>query len=202
MIGRKIVKEFIKIIVILVLVLAAFAVWQDNRGDYDGKTVVSKKHIAGTEHSAVILQDKDKNDLPMYFLTLDQTHSDQIALIGFEDNIEFCTLPDSIKSTSPQLICLWGDVGVHSKNLQTYRYEGGRLLGVEFKRDSQIDTNMTSDVPDFRFSSDSTGSVIFQVLDRDYDRNPLIDAISSSYRLDGDRFLFDRESPFTYNTSR
>lgn len=196
------IRNLVRTVSLLVIVLAVFAYWQGHRLSFGGKAVLAKTQIRNTESSVVILSSLDKDNRPQYFLALNQPKAEQIALSGFEDNIEFCSSSVDLSGSGKNIVCLWGEVGVHSKNLQTFSYRDGELVAIPFAIDVEEIGNITSDVPDYNLSMNGAGEAVLGVFNRDYDSNPLSDAIVSSYTLTNGRFVFDKETRITYDGSR
>lgn len=118
-------------------------------------------------------------------------------LAGFEEDLAFCPNKKYFKmADGDTALCLFGEVGVHSENIQIIRLRD--FLTVEF-----IDArgnhrqNMTSDVPyfDFNFAGLENFKIFFD--NRDYDKNPLVDSIRTGYYLDNNAFRYNGSENLT-----
>lgn len=113
----------------------------------------------------------------------------QVELIGFEDDFSLCNKP-TLKLKDLEIICLVGDVGVHSQAVSFIRED---LSILKIKDD--VDLNyLISDVPNYQiqdYNNDGYDDLIVE--DRNYDKNPLIALIRRYYRGVSDGFVFDKE---------
>lgn len=116
-------------------------------------------------------------------------------LPGFEDNIRVCKEPVHNFGGS-NYICLIGEVGAHSQNIVFVGYGGNKISFVPFRSDSGETKNMVSDVPGFQVS-DSEGK--FSTDNRNYDLDPVINAIRSSYTFANGVFTFSGSEDIIYD---
>ena len=119
----------------------------------------------------------------------------QIELSGFEDDISVCDKESGMTDT----ICLAGNVGVHSQNIELIEYIEGRFSKLSFFDQSGVQNdNVYSDVPYYNF--EKNGENIFLVVDqRNYDTDPLISSIRYRYKKANTGFIFDATENITYN---
>ena len=166
-----------------------------------GEFISAKKvsaTIAGKEEKFSIEKYKTGEDYK-YFLTQNTLFGQKkkILLSGFEDNISLCGKESGIGNA----ICLMGDVGVHSQNIEILKYLNGRFTIFPFYKDGALSNNISSDVPNYSFET-KNGSVNLVIDQRDYDTDPINNAIRSRYKATDSGFVFDGIENITYNKSR
>ncbi len=107
-------------------------------------------------------------------------------LSGFEDDLVIC--PNGIKPQNEEnLICIFGEVGVHSQNIQFLRYRD--LSTVNFiEKDGSIRKSMTCDVPYFDIKTDNNLEIYFD--NRNYEKDPLVDINRIHYYFNNDSFIY------------
>ena len=121
----------------------------------------------------------------------------KIKLSGFENELLLCEQKVIKLQNNEEAICLVGDVGAHSQNVQIIEYSNGRFAVIPFLRESTSE-NITTDVPLFHFDEDSEKTKLI-IDQRNYDLNPLNSAIRSFYEISDKGFVFDEEENITYN---
>lgn len=107
-------------------------------------------------------------------------------LSGFEDDIRFCEEP-LYDFSGVAYLCLIGEVGAHSQNIQFLRYQKDKIAFLAFKSDGLVATNITSDVP--QFIIDRNEESLF-VDNRNYELNPVVNAVRAKYNFENEMFTF------------
>lgn len=124
-----------------------------------------------------------------------------IKLIGFENDANLCQ-DKSIKlaNNNGDAVCLAGDVGAHSQNIQLIKYLNGQLLNIKITNGDSLGDNISSDVPHYSFTDRNNDSFLDLTVDqRNYDADPLTGAFRSYYINAGSEFVFDGKENITYN---
>lgn len=154
--------------------------------------------INGRSEKFFIEQYKSNDDY-QYFLVRKNFFGskDRIKLSGFENEVSLCEQKMIRLQSNDEAICLVGDVGVHSRNVQVIKYLDGHFSVVSFSKESTSE-NITTDVPYFHFNEDN-GKTKLIIDQRNYDLDPLNSAIRSSYKISDKGFVFDEEENITYN---
>lgn len=113
----------------------------------------------------------------------------RVQLVGFEDDINLCGNP-VIKLGGKDAICLVGDVGAHSQNIALVN--NGISL-VEILEENSNLKNVITDSPNYFFLDYNEDSELDLIIDnRDYEKDPLVNAIRKYYRWAGSGFVFDK----------
>ena len=127
--------------------------------------------------------------------------TEKIELSGFEDNIDLCEEKViNLGLNSTNAICIIGDVGVHSQNIEFIKITDGHPSAVQFLINQQPFDNVFSDLPRFRlvdYNTDGTQDLL--VYARNYDLDPLHDAVVDYYRGENGSFVFDKSADTQYN---
>ncbi|MCL5410476.1 MAG: hypothetical protein M1324_01325 [Patescibacteria group bacterium] len=194
----------IKYILLPVLALFVLAIIFQNliSADSNSREFISAKNVSakitGKEEKFSIEKYKTGEDY-QYFLTKNSLFSQKkkIKLSGFEDNISICGKESGVDNA----ICLIGDVGVHSQNIELIKYSGGNFSVLPFFRDGTSNNNITSDVPRYDFLN-KDGNTFLIVDQRDYEKDPISQAIRDSYKSTESGLNFDGAENITYNNSR
>lgn len=127
-------------------------------------------------------------------------NSPSIALSGFEEDPAFCADKTIKMSDKSEAICLVGDAGVHSRNIQIIKYSNNVFADVKIFDGSELINNISSDVPNFSFADRNNDGLADLVVDeRDYDTDPVANAIRSYYINTSSGFVFDEKENITYN---
>lgn len=117
-----------------------------------------------------------------------------LNLSGFETEAMPCHSRGIQFSLNSKSICLTGNVGVHSMNLQIITVSS-KLAPVKYEMDGILRENVTSDLPLFKFVDDGV-----EVYNRDYDSDPLTKAIKDTYlRNSSGNFVFDKKEHIEYD---
>jgi len=116
----------------------------------------------------------------------------EIILSGFENEVETCGTP-VIKDKRLNVLCLKGNVGAHSQTVELVDLDSFTPVKV-IDEDGVVTDFFVSDVPDFEYSDG-----IFYCHYRNYDKNPLTDAIRYSFVLKNGVFIFDKKANITYD---
>lgn len=114
----------------------------------------------------------------------------RIELSGFESEIDLCKKP-VLSMREKEVICLAGDVGVHSQNIVII---DSNYSIIRFQEEKNILKNIISDLPNYYiqdYNNDGNDDLI--VYNRDYDKNPINNLIIKYYRGDSGYFVFDKE---------
>lgn len=127
-----------------------------------------------------------------------------VGLTGFEEEVNLCTNHQIDFPKNSDSVCLTGEVGVHSMNLQIIRLAGLGLKAASFSpMTGSSSDNISSDLPFFSFKDINNDSIIdLAVYNRDYDSDPLKYAMKSYYLGDqkGD-YHFDSKERIAYNVN-
>lgn len=135
------------------------------------------------------------NKLSFYLQTERSLFSvSEVKLSGFEKDINFCNASILNFSSEVSAVCVYGDVGVHSRNIQLIRFSSEDLKPIPFIKADKSSNNVFSDTPDFGFiDKDSTGRSGFFIDNRNYAKNPVVDNIRSYYYFSNMALVFDRD---------
>ncbi len=118
-----------------------------------------------------------------------------IELNGFESQVQSCT-PQVVKINGKDAICLEGDVGAHSKNLQIITADFKPVIFYDDEGNAQ--NFLITDVPDYQFRDYNIDGQTDLIIDlRNYDSNPLVNEIRNYYKGENDKFLFDKKEEVT-----
>jgi len=148
--------------------------------------------LSGNEYNfSVSLEDKEA-----YLIKVSRFSRQKIKLSGFEHDSGITSCNDSFKfASNNQIICLIGDVGVHSQNLELISYKNEHFTPVLFVDNSDVESeNVFSDLPLVNFKDDS-----IEIDNRNYDKDPLLKGVRSHYRFIDNRFIFDSSEDITYD---
>lgn len=113
----------------------------------------------------------------------------QVELLGFEDDYNLCSKP-TIKLKDKEIICLLGDVGVHS---QVVSFINQDLSNVAINDNGAIKYSLTTDTPSYQildYNNDGYDDLIID--NRDYDKNPLVNIHRAYYSSTNNGFIFDK----------
>jgi len=127
-----------------------------------------------------------------------------LDLIGFEEEANPCADHQIDFPQNSSSVCLVGEVGAHSMNLQIIRLAGLGLRAASFvTKDGLVNQNIASDLPFFSFTDKNGDNLIdLIVYNRDYDSDPLQYAFKSYYLCDREgNYHFDSEERIAYNIS-
>lgn len=127
-----------------------------------------------------------------------------LNLTGFEDEVSTCSDHKIDFPANSKSVCLAGEVGVHSMNLQIIRLTATGLKAVSFKSESgSISLNISADLPYFSFKDiNNDGTPDIAAYNRDYDSDPLKYAIKSYYLGDkAENYYFDSTERIAYNVN-
>ncbi|OQB05714.1 MAG: hypothetical protein BWY19_00847 [bacterium ADurb.Bin212] len=109
-------------------------------------------------------------------------------LVGFEDDLVFCP-QKSFENRSENIICVFGEVGVHSENIQFLDFDNFNYIKF-IDEDGRRRDNITFDAPYFNFETDPDKGDVVYFDSRNYEADPLVDIIRSYYYLDNTVFKF------------
>ncbi len=150
-------------------------VWQTSKNwdiDFDGK------------EEYLELASYKKDDVHISYLITKKGFMSykNIELSGFEEDLAFCPLPSFSDASSNYYLCIFGEVGAHSQNIQILQWPG--LTSVNFEKGGVVSPNMISDLPnfDFDYSNREKTAMFFDY--RNYNLDPLKDVIREHYTLD------------------
>lgn len=121
-----------------------------------------------------------------------------ISLSGFEDNVKFCDQDIIRLSESDTYVCIVGDVGVHSQNIQLARYKDGKITFAKFINGPTGSENITTDEPKFNIDT-SVSPVEFSIDNRNYDFDPVRNGVRSSYKYSNGLFTFTGSKDIVYS---
>lgn len=125
-----------------------------------------------------------------------------LGLTGFEEEVNLCTDHQIDFPLNTKSVCLAGEVGAHSMNLQIIQLTTTGLKAVSFSPATGSGSpNIASDLPFFSFKDINNDNILdLAVYNRDYDTDPLRYAFKSYYL--GDRegsYHFDSTERIAYN---
>lgn len=127
-----------------------------------------------------------------------------LTLTGFEEEANLCADHQIDFAHDAKTICLIGEVGVHSMNLQIIQLTATGLKAASFTPAIEAKSNnITSDLPFFSFQDIDNDSIIdLVVYNRDYDSDPLKYAFKSYYLGDENgNYHFDSKEKIAYNVN-
>ncbi len=122
-------------------------------------------------------------------------------LSNFRENANFCPVSIFSPSTAQaDLICVTGDAGVHSQQIEIFRYEGKGISPLQFTDNSNVKTDtLVSDAPKFQLSDyNNDGKVDVISENRNYDKNPVMDVVRYYYKYESSKFVFDKQEKVSY----
>ena len=192
---KKNAKLFLNIVILILIMggLVLFLNRNNIKADSDLGTFKSEKEfnlILNNKKFRFTVKSYSKNGNDNnYLFQRDFFRIKQTQLFGFEDEYNLCSKP-TLKLKDKEIICLVGDVGVHSQAISLVRQDLSLV-----KINNNVSTNyLTSDVPNYQiqdYNNDSYDDLI--VDDRDYDKNPMIDVVRRYYSGGPTSFIFDKE---------
>lgn len=200
-------KIFVAIIVIFVagaislIFLFRNSIFADQlRGDKVYENSISKDINQDGKSEDISVMFYSKNGKSSNYLTISgsKVKTASIKLSGFEDNVRFCE-QSIYQFEADQIICVVGEVGVHSENLQFAKYKDGKISMVQFVKEGSSSPNIVSDVP--KFSTSNLDSDQFFVDNRNYDLNPVNDAVQSIYKYQDGGFTFIESKDIVYSSA-
>lgn len=185
------------IIIFVILIAAGILSWQKNKPIFQGK-LKSKVSFTISRTKYCIEQYYDHE--PKNYLVVRRWFAPAkfIELSGFEDDILPCQ-NETVVMLDDGTICLIGDVGVHSQNIQFIRYQNYNLRVLKFiDKNSQPSENQLSDSPKFLLTDNNAG-LTFSSDMRDYDRDPLKNITRTIFKFNSNGLVFDKEIDLEYN---
>lgn len=175
---------------IVIKYMNASASENDIRGKVVWQTTSLKDYDDDGKKDKLVLKSYLNGDVYSNYISLESGlfKKREKRLTGFESDLVFCPQKEMMKRDD-ELICIFGEVGVHSENIQFLRFNDfGNIKFVdEVGRRSD---NMSFDAPYFNFAVDGTGKEMLYFDNRDYDKDPLVDMIRSYYNFDGEVLQF------------
>ncbi len=200
--------SYIILPVILLLILAAVFRGSISADSNDlGKPVSTKMlttNIDGKKTSFTLLKYKNENTDGFDFVLSKKNMiggGTLLKLTGFEDDLDLCK--DQIiklANNAGSAICLVGDAGVHSQNIELVRYADGKLSNIKFSGGDTSGNNIFTDVPNLSFIDRNNDGFLDLFVDgRNYDKDPITESVRSYYKNDGLEFIFDGTENITYN---
>ena len=182
---------FSTLILIIIIFLFVFFVIYKSVNAEDETAVISKKSISATirgEKQIFTIEKLQENDNSIKTRLIYQTSPMSklsVDLVGFEDGVLPCKTSEGyLGDEYRDILCLTGDVGVHSQNLSMIRVLDNKLEPVYFKNGADKLVNITSDVPNIQikdYNNDGKNELV--VGSRDYDNDPTINSIQNVYVL-------------------
>lgn len=168
----------------------------------DSGYLISKK-IASLEGESYLLLIKNNGDQKEFEISYKTGFfsNKNLKLTGFEEDIKECQDQPVDLGKTGRAICLIGDTGVHSQNIQFIRKAGtGELEVIPFIRGENKTDNLTSDLPKFiKKDFNNDGILDLAVENRNYEADPLHDAIREIYLGSAVGFIFDRAENIQYD---
>lgn len=140
------------------------------------------------------------NSYQSYLIAKHFLTNEVLKLNGFEKNVSLC--PKNLFSNIElkNQLCLIGEVGVHSENLEIIDYSNNKLKITTFKINNRSQESIASDVPMFKFfdyNNDNLADLI--VYQRDYENDPLVDSVEYYYYGTKNNFVFDTDKNISDN---
>ena len=194
--NKKSAKLLLNLLVIILLIGGAFLFYKRNsiKADSNLGTFKSEKEInivLNKKKFRFVIKSYIENGINRNYLIKGNIFKTKVMeLIGFEENINSCQKPTP-KLNDKEIICLVGDVGVHS---QAITFVDENISIVKINKAGIIEKFITSDVPNYLiqdYNNDGYDDLI--VDDRDYDNNPMTDVIRTYYLGSTDGFTFDKK---------
>lgn len=180
-------KSLISIILLIVLFSVALILYKSKvLADSNLGTPYKSSDLSAEfnqKNGSVLLNSYKQGDntfLHRLILKRNNIHKNNLELSGFEEDIYLCRDEKIAFPIKSGYLCLVGPVGVHSENLQIIRFVTDHFEAVQFAKDNEVSPNLVSDVPAYKFESGNVWPMIL-VYDRNYDQDPLADAIESAY---------------------
>ena len=159
----------------------------------------------GLQKGSVVLMKETQAGKPNFIISRKKwLFQRKISLTGFEEEANLCHDPKIDFPASTSSVCLTGEVGVHSMNLQIISLTATGLRPASFSSATkESNENINSDLPFFVFSDiNDDGISDLAVYNRDYNSDPLQYAIKSYYTLDKEgNYYFDSEERIAYNVN-
>lgn len=197
--------QFIVLPVFLLLVAAIFFKNSISTDSSDlGKPVSTKiltLDLDGGKVSFNLLKYKNGNNFDFVLTKKNLFGADpSIKLSGFEDDLLLCDINAVKLNGGETAICLIGDAGVHSQNIEFVKYSNEKLSNIKITGGESIGDNISSDVPSFSFvDRNNDGFMDLAVDTRNYDGDPITESIRSYYINTSSGFVFDAKENITYN---
>lgn len=163
-----------------------------DRGSIVWQTSTSEDFNNDGKQEKVVLTSYKKGDSYSAYISGDNKllSKREGELSGFEDDLAFCRIKD-ISLGGDSAICIFGEVGAHSENVQVIRWSD--FSPFDFVDQSGAHhANISCDVPNFDFDYTSKQKLKIYFDNRDYDKNPLVDIIRTHYYLENNAFKFDQ----------
>jgi len=132
-----------------------------------------------------------------YFIGKTLFSKNKLKLSGFERDIKIYS-QGTENIGERYFVCLYGDVGVHSQNIEIVAIEKDRLKPVKIKSKEDNSENIVSDYPGFSFKKEED-NLILTVDQRDYDKDPTLFSKREKYIYNGELFIFDSEVEIPYD---
>ena len=150
-----------------------------------GGELISKRAISFNNGKSTInlsLEDyKEGDETAHYLVHRELFNTEKFKLTGFEDEVMPCVNQEFKVGEDRNALCLTGDVGAHSQNVQ-FILADKTLGAMDFRQsDGERSPNIVSDLPKIRIIDYNSGGARLAAYGRDYDKNPLVDEVISYY---------------------
>jgi len=169
------------------------------KGDIVSEKIIHLNLDQDKKDESVSLKSYKEGDNTIFILTISKSWflAQSVSLSGFQDEVKFCD-PVSYNFSDDNLLCLIGNVGAHSQNIQFVAYKDRKIDVVKFKTESGETANMVSDEPNFAINHDLN---LIHVDNRNYELDPLSDALRTTYRYRNGVFTFVETSDIVLGSS-
>jgi len=195
---RKITFVF-AIIIFLGLLLSAFFIIKNysagadelfDRGEVIHKISLKKDINKDKNKEKLTLTVHKKDDNYRSFLSVSSGYFDnkEVELLGFEEDLTFCPTAFIGENNNNSFVCLFGEVGVHSENIQFVNLNSMEFVPIINNSGDSL-KNISCDLPYFELL-EKDGQEQLYLDNRNYDKNPLVDIIRTYYYLDNDVFKY------------
>lgn len=118
-----------------------------------------------------------------------------LELNGFENEVNFCQ-EKTYDFSGQRLLCLVGDVGAHSRNIQFIAWKNGSLQAVNFEEDRKVTANLISDQPNFQIFA-AENKVTSDM--RNYELDPMSNITRKTYSFNSGVFTFSGAEDIVYS---
>lgn len=161
-----------------------------NRGEVIHKISINKDINNDRNNEKITLTVYEQDSKYRSFLSILSNHfkKSEIELTGFEEDLTFCPTTFIEHNSTGLIVCLFGEVGVHSENIQFVNLNTLNFISI-INNSGESLKNISCDLPYFNLV-EKEGMEQFYLDNRNYDKNPLVDIIRSYYYLDNGVFRY------------
>ena len=173
---------------VLIIFLLFFIIYKTNCSKEDG-SLISTKTIQATVNGQKKTYQIEKYEGSDNSTKLELTYQSSLfkkisyQLPGFEDEVFPCKTDNGyLGDDFKDVLCLTGNVGVHSQNIALIRVYNDKFQPIYFQNGAEKLANIVSDVPNIQLKDyNNDGKDELVVDSRDYDSDPTVDSIRNAY---------------------